>query len=128
MLVHLHAMTRSPPLPIFREAIKRASPSVRIRSQKTGGKVIMKPQALSEKQRTRAAIKAILEASYNREGAKLEFRLAREIVGILNGESGGALAQKESVHKLAAANRYVLFPFNILNSLINSLFSVRTLV
>lgn len=65
----------------------------------------MKPQALSEKQRTRAAIKAILHASFERHGAKLELRLARELVGILNGEEGGALAQKESVHKIAAANR-----------------------
>jgi small subunit ribosomal protein S7 len=107
MLVHLHAMTRSPPLPIFREAIKRASPSVRMRSQKTGGKIVLKPEALNEKQRTRSAIKAILQASFEREGAKLELRLARELVGILNGQSG-ALNQKESVHKLAAANRFVL--------------------
>jgi small subunit ribosomal protein S7 len=108
MLVHIHGMTRSPPLPIVRQALKMASPSIRMRSQKTGGKVLLKPEALSEKQRTRAAIKSILQATYSRSGKTLEERLAREVVGIVNGKSP-ALDQKASVHKLATANRSVAF-------------------
>jgi small subunit ribosomal protein S7 len=66
----------------------------------------MKPKALSEKQRTRTAIKNILLASYSRTGKDLAERVARELVGVVNGNSS-ALDQKESVHKLAAANRFV---------------------
>src|SRR6185437_6647967 len=46
-LVHINRLTNSPPLPIFREALARASPSVRMRSQKTGGKILLKPEALN---------------------------------------------------------------------------------
>jgi len=66
---------------------------------------LLKPEALNEKQRTRAAIKNILAATYSRPGKSLAERIARELVAIVSGEKTGAVVQKESVHKVAAANR-----------------------
>jgi len=104
MLLHLHAKTRCEPLPLFRRAIEMASPSIRMRSTKMGGKLIQRPVALTERQRTRAAIKWLLKEEWFRGANRVEERLAMEIIRILNGNSK-VLEQKETLHRLGVQNR-----------------------
>jgi small subunit ribosomal protein S7 len=106
MLLWVHTLTRAPALEIVREAVLLASPAVRSMSHSRGGKVISRPIALSEKQRTRYAVKWILKASENRQGQTLEERLAREIIATIQGTSS-VLAEKERVHTFAMVNRCV---------------------
>ncbi|KAF8583203.1 ribosomal protein S7, partial [Ramaria rubella] len=110
MLLHLHAMTRSPPLPIFREAISLAAPSIRIVSHKQGGKNVQKPVPLGEKQRTRFAIQWMLAAAKTGKGRTIEERLAREVLAIIKGGAAQTpdnevLKKKQDVHKLGMVNR-----------------------
>ncbi|KAF4618643.1 hypothetical protein D9613_009836 [Agrocybe pediades] len=109
MLLHIHAMTRSPPVPIVTQAVLLASPSVRLRRQKQGGgKTVIKPQALSERQRTRQGIQWLVEAANKKAptapGKTIAERLAREVIGILKGTSS-VLAKKVEVHGAATVNR-----------------------
>ncbi|KAJ3502787.1 hypothetical protein NLJ89_g8728 [Agrocybe chaxingu] len=107
MLLHIHAMTRQPPMPLVERAILMASPAVRCRKlKKGGGKTVFMPQALNERQRTRIGLKWIVEAvkAPGRQGNTLAERMAREIVAILNGTSG-VLKLKEEMHKVAMVNR-----------------------
>ena len=108
-LLHLHSFTRSEPLPLLREAILAASPAVKCLSHRHGAKNVLKPIALGEKQRTRFAVRWILEASDSKPGKTLEERLAREVIAILEGNSK-ALAKKMELHRVAMVNRYVLAP------------------
>jgi len=103
-LLHLHSFTRSEPLPLLREAIFAASPAVRCLSHRYGSKNVYKPIALGEKQRTRFAVKWILEASDGKPGKTLEERLAREVIAVLEGNSK-ALAKKTELHRVAMVNR-----------------------
>ncbi|KAH7914255.1 ribosomal protein S7 domain-containing protein [Hygrophoropsis aurantiaca] len=103
-LLHIHALTRAPPLPIVREAILAAAPAVRCMSQKSGSKNIPKPIALSEKQRIRFSVKAILSASEGKSGKAVEERLARELIAVVQGRSS-ALEAKEKIHRFAMVNR-----------------------
>lgn len=107
MLLWVHSLTRAPPLEIVREALLLAAPAVRSMSHTHGGKIISRPIALSEKQRTRYAVKWILKASDNRSGSTLEERLAREIIAAVQGTSS-VLAEKERVHTFSMVNRCVL--------------------
>jgi small subunit ribosomal protein S7 len=107
MLLWVHSLTRAPPLEIVREALLLAAPAVRSMSHTHGGKIVSRPIALSEKQRTRYAVKWILKASDNRSGQTLEERLAREIIATIQGTSS-VLAEKERVHTFSMVNRYVL--------------------
>lgn len=66
----------------------------------------MRPAALTEKQRVRAGVYAVLAASKNKNGKTLEERLAREIIAVVNGDSK-AITDKELAHKQAMVNRYV---------------------
>jgi len=106
MLLWVHSLTRAPPLEIVREAVLRAAPAVRTMSHTHGGKIVSRPIALSEKQRTRFAMKWILKACDNRPGQTLEERLAREIIATVQGTSS-VLVEKERVHTFAMVNRCV---------------------
>ncbi|KAG2160132.1 ribosomal protein S7 domain-containing protein [Suillus bovinus] len=103
-LLYIHALTRAPPLPILRHALITASPAVKCISQKRSGKSVVRPAALTEKQRVRAGIHAVLSASKNKSGKTVEERLAREIIAVVNGDSK-AIADKELAHKQAMVNR-----------------------
>ncbi len=119
MLLHLRGMTQSEPLPLFRTAISMASPSVRMRTIKKGSRNLSTPVALSEKQRTRAAIQWILESAGGRVkkgvsrsrgpgGHRLEQRVARVLVGILTDPTHSpVMGKKQTLHQLAVANRSV---------------------
>ncbi|TFK35497.1 ribosomal protein S7 domain-containing protein [Crucibulum laeve] len=103
-LLHIHTLTRAPPLPILREAIDKASPAVRTMNHRNSGKNVMKPRALSERQRTKQGIKWILDASEAKPGMTFPERLARELIAVIQGNSS-ALTKKLEVHKLAMVNR-----------------------
>jgi len=91
-----------------------ASPSVRMRSQKTGGKIVQKPVALNERQRTRRAIHWIVDASKTRGANVTEERFAMELIRVLNRESQ-VLDWKAELHKAAMLNRYVAFFFSLVS-------------
>lgn len=105
MLLHIHALTGASPLPIVQRAILDAAPAVRTMMHKRGAKVIGKPVALSEKQRARFAVKAILDQVKNISGP-LEDKLAREMIKIVQGKSP-AIEKKLEIHRVAMVNRYV---------------------
>lgn len=113
-LLHIHTLTRAPPLPILRKAIENIAPAVRCISNKHAGKTVVYPIALSEKQRTRIAIEWILKACDSRAGKDVEERLAKELVAIVEAmgkpgvrldEVSAAYKKKEEVHKYAMMNR-----------------------
>ncbi|KAF8889800.1 ribosomal protein S7 domain-containing protein [Infundibulicybe gibba] len=95
-LLHIHALTRAPPLPILRHAVFAAAPAVRTLMHRQSGKTVPRPVALGEKQRVRYA--------RNRPGRTVQERLAREIVAAVQGNSD-ALKKKEEAHKFAMVNR-----------------------
>ena len=91
-------------MPIVREAILTASPAVKLGSHKYGTKTLQVPYALTEKQRIHSGVKAILTASRSRPGKSIDIRLARELIGVLQGQSD-AIEEKARLHKLAMVNR-----------------------
>ncbi|CAE6427073.1 unnamed protein product [Rhizoctonia solani] len=104
-LEHIHVLTGgAPPLPIYREAIRLASPSVKVVTQKKRAKNLPTPRPLTERQRTRAGILAILKASDRRPEKHIWERIGRECINVLRGESD-AIKKLEEVHKFAMANR-----------------------
>ncbi|EGN93862.1 hypothetical protein SERLA73DRAFT_126282 [Serpula lacrymans var. lacrymans S7.3] len=103
-LLHIHAFTRAPPLPILREAIMAAAPAVRCMSHKHGSKNVAKPIALGEKQRVRTAVQMIIKASEKKNGKTIAERLAREMIAVVQGDSR-ALEERETIHRFAMVNR-----------------------
>ena len=114
MLLFIQSSTRSPPMPIVQQAILDASPAVKCLRQKRGAKVLVKPQALNERQRIGKGIEWILEACRYRPGITFPERLAQEILGVLKGESK-ALNKKTEQHEFATVNRFVVDLYDYLH-------------
>ncbi|CAG8670120.1 14149_t:CDS:1 [Acaulospora colombiana] len=102
--LEIRKQTNNNPYEIVKMAIEKASPLVGHLSLKKGSKVIQIPSPLNERQKHHKAIKWILKASDKRPGKKFSYRLALEILAVVNGQSL-VLQQKDAVHKLALANR-----------------------
>ncbi|KAG6889041.1 hypothetical protein C0995_004324 [Termitomyces sp. Mi166 len=113
ILLHIHAWTRAPPLPILRQAILDAAPAVRTLSHRTGGKTMFKPTALSEKKRIFYALKHIKEASRAKPGLTIEERMAKEMVNIVQGVPSEAVKTKQKMHEFATVNRRLLTQSNM---------------
>ncbi|KJA17766.1 hypothetical protein HYPSUDRAFT_205875 [Hypholoma sublateritium FD-334 SS-4] len=111
MLLHVRAMTGSPPMPIVEQAIMAAAPAVKSRKRKQrGGKSSMVPLPLNERQRIHMALKWIRDQVIHEKkargapGKKYEERLAREMIAIVRGTSP-VLAEKKKTHEEAMVNR-----------------------
>ncbi|KAJ6544023.1 ribosomal protein S7 domain-containing protein [Mycena capillaripes] len=115
-LLYIFTLTRAPPLPILREAVLLASPAIKTVSQTHGAKVVHTPMALNEKHRTHYGLAWLLASSRGRVGRRLEERLAREMVDIVQRTHAsrdqprdtrlpGALGLKYDMHKFATVNR-----------------------
>ncbi|KAH9480684.1 30S ribosomal protein S7 [Psilocybe cubensis] len=112
MLLRIHIMTQSQPLPIVEAAVERASPAVWVsRMKKGGGKTIVKPKPLNERQRASWGVYWIMEGANKkgRPGKDIADRLAREIIAVLQDTPGEpkvwANMQKKRIHEEALTNR-----------------------
>lgn len=103
-LADIRVKTNTDPLLVLTEAIESASPMLKLTSAKKGSKVIHVPTALRERQSRRKAIVWILEGASKRPEKTFEARLSGELLSVINGTSS-ALTKKNSLHKLALANR-----------------------
>lgn len=112
MLLRIHIMTQSQPLPIVEAAVERASPAVWIgKMKKGGGRTVLKPKPLNERQRVSWGVYWIMEGANKkgRPGKDIADRLAREVIAVLQ-DTGKepkvwANMEKEKMHKLALVNR-----------------------
>ncbi|KAL4778943.1 SPX domain-containing protein [Aspergillus varians] len=69
-----------------------------------GGQTLQVPVALAERQRRRAAIGWIIDASEKRRDAKFAHRVANELIAVAEGRSG-VWEKRDGVHKLAATTQ-----------------------
>lgn len=104
MMKYLSIALNSDPLPALTHAIELASPMVKIQTRKQGAKNTPVPTPLTTRQMRRKAIVGIINASKKRNDREIERRLAKEVLGILEGNSE-TLRKKEEVHRDAVRNR-----------------------
>lgn len=87
--------------------VDSVAPLFRIRQQKGiagGGTAVQIPHPLNVRQRRRAAIKWILDASEKRRDAQFAHRVANELVAVAEGRSG-VWERRDQQHKLGIAGR-----------------------
>ncbi len=92
------------PIELFDLAIKNASPSVEVRSRRVGGANYQIPREVRPERRTTLAMRWILTATRNRNGAPTYKHLANELI-LASKKEGDAIKKKEDTHRMAEANR-----------------------
>jgi len=87
--------------------VDSVAPLFRIRQQKGiagGGTAVQVPHPLNLRQRRRAAIKWIIDASEKRRDAQLAHRVANELVAVAEGRSG-VWDRRDGQHKMGISGR-----------------------
>ncbi|KAL4866890.1 hypothetical protein BDV12DRAFT_187090 [Aspergillus spectabilis] len=95
--------------------IDSVSPLLKIKQVKGiagGGASLQVPYPLHERQRRRAAMRWIIDASDKRKDGQFALRLANELVAVAEGRSG-VWEKKEALHKAGVAGRNVSTPHTV---------------
>lgn len=103
-LKRLVSKEHSDALAVFDKAIENASPRFEVVSKRVGGANYQVPREVREDRKFFLACKWIIDAARSGKGRTMEEKLAQEILAAFNGE-GSAIKKKETIHKMAEANR-----------------------
>jgi small subunit ribosomal protein S7 len=95
------------PLEVYNEAIKNISPQMEVRSRRIGGAAYQVPTVVRGNRKTSLALRWLIAEAQSRPNSEFKTfadKLAAEILDAYKNE-GGAVKKKESMHKMADANR-----------------------
>lgn len=92
------------PVAILEQAIKNVEPQIEVRSRRVGGANYQVPVPVRTERKLALALRWIVGAARSKKGKPMTTRLAAEVLAASRGE-GEAVAKRDSVHKMAEANR-----------------------
>jgi small subunit ribosomal protein S7 len=96
--------TKKDPLEIFGDAITNASPRLEVRPRRVGGATYQVPLQVNGDRKITLAMRWIVEAAKSKKGKPMQIKLADELIAASQ-KTGDAIKKKESLRKLAEANR-----------------------
>ena len=96
--------TKQDPRHIFNKALKKVMPLLEVRGRRIGGANYQIPYQVRGERRFTLGCRWLIEAAKERKGKPMEEKLAEEILAAAEGE-GAAVKKKETVHKMAEANK-----------------------
>ena len=97
-------LTKSEPLEVFETALKNVGPHTELKSRRVGGANYQIPHEVDPRRRLTLAMRWILTATRAKTGRSFDRRLAEELIAASKNE-GEAVKKKETIHKMAEANR-----------------------
>ncbi|HVS19085.1 MAG TPA: 30S ribosomal protein S7 [Planctomycetota bacterium] len=89
---------------IFNRALDNIRPSVEVRSKRVGGANYQVPREVRRNRQQSLAIRWLIDNARKKKGKPMSVRLSEELVDAYNG-TGTSVQWKESVHKMAEANK-----------------------
>jgi small subunit ribosomal protein S7 len=96
--------TKRNPLEVFEQAIKNAAPVLEVKPRRVGGATYQIPVEVPPDRQISLAMRWLVQSARNRPGKSMAEKLAGELMDAAQG-TGGAIKKKETVHKMAEANK-----------------------
>ena len=96
--------TKTEPLDVFKEAIRKASPVLEVKSKRIGGATYQVPREVRGDRSTTLAMRWIIGAAKVKKGKPMKEKLADELIDAFN-NTGEAIRKKTNVHRMAEANK-----------------------
>lgn len=103
-LNHVEDDARRPPLEVFDQAIKNATPMVEVKSRRVGGATYQVPIEVRPDRRLALGMRWIVMSARARTGRPMAERLAQELLEASRGQ-GAAVKRREDLYRMAEANR-----------------------
>jgi small subunit ribosomal protein S7 len=100
----LQEKMKEDPLKVITKAIENVRPQIETRSRRVGGATYQVPMEVRKDRSYALGIRWLVQNARGRGGKSFREKLVGEIMDAY-GEKGGAIKKKETVHKMAEANR-----------------------
>lgn len=96
--------TKRPPLEVFEEALKNATPLVEVKPRRVGGATYQIPVEIGPARRQALAMRWLIDSARKRSGRDMAIRLANELLDASRNE-GTTIKKREDTHRMAEANQ-----------------------
>lgn len=96
--------TKRPPMEVFEEALKNATPLVEVKPRRVGGATYQIPVEISANRRMALAMRWLIDSARKRSGRDMAARLAGELMDAARNE-GNTVKKREDTHRMAEANQ-----------------------
>ena len=93
-----------PPLEIFQEALRNATPLLQVKARRVGGATYQIPIEVEPRGGTAMAMRWLITSSRARKGRPMHEKLAQEFLDAARGD-GAAVKRREDLHRMADANK-----------------------
>lgn len=101
---NIQEKTKQSPVDVFNKAIENASPIQEVASRRIGGANYQVPREVRPERKFFLACKWIIESAKSVKGKPMAEKLAEEII-LASKNEGAAIKKKQTVYKMAEANR-----------------------
>ncbi len=95
---------KEPPVEVFERAVNNVKPVIEVKSRRVGGSTDQVPTEVVPSRRVALAIRWLITHSRERAEKTMREKLAAELMDAASNR-GGAIKKRESVHKMAEANK-----------------------
>lgn len=103
-LASLEGKAEEPPVEVFRKALKKAKPLVRVKARRVGGSTYQVPIEVRDDEGVAIGTRWLIGYARKRSGRSMEEKLAAELLDIYRG-TGATIKKREETHKMAEANK-----------------------
>lgn len=103
-LDRIEQQAHRPPLEVFDQAIRNATPVLEVKPRRVGGATYQVPVDIRAERRLALAMRWLLKSARTRGGRSMAERLANELMDAASGQ-GATIKRKEDTHRMAEANR-----------------------
>jgi small subunit ribosomal protein S7 len=95
---------QKPPLTVLEQALRNASPLLRVKPRRVGGATYQVPLEVSPELSLSLAMRWLIKSARARDGKSMAEKLAAELIDASKGQ-GVTVKKRDDTHKMAEANR-----------------------
>lgn len=95
---------KRPPLDVFEQAVKNATPTLEVKPRRVGGSTYQVPIDVRRERGNALAMRWLINAARSRTGKSMSEKLASELMDAAAGQ-GATIKKREETHKMAESNR-----------------------
>jgi small subunit ribosomal protein S7 len=100
----IEAKQRRPPLDVFEQALKNATPTLEVKPRRVGGSTYQVPIEIRKDRGGALAMRWLIGSARKRTGRSMAEKLASELMDAAAGQ-GVTIKKREETHKMAESNK-----------------------
>ena len=100
----IEARQKRPPLDVFEQALKNATPTLEVKPRRVGGSTYQVPVDIRRERGNALAMRWLIRSARSRAGKSMSEKLASELMDTAAGQ-GATIKKREETHKMAESNK-----------------------